>query len=79
MSSQSQPESAISGRPGGPVSELLTSEELASRLHVPTSWVRSRVRSRTPKSERLPHIQLGRYCRFRWPEVSAWLESRVTQ
>jgi hypothetical protein len=59
--------------------ELLDAEQLAARLNVPPSWVRSRSRSRTPREERIPVIRLGRYCRYRWPEVSAWLQARVSR
>jgi hypothetical protein len=59
--------------------ELLDAEQLAVRLNVPPSWVRSRTRARTPKDERIPHVPLGRYIRFSWPEVSAWLSARVSQ
>ena len=68
-----------SGKSGGTVGELLDSAELAARLRLPESWVRSRTRARTPKVERIPHLQLGRYIRFSWPEVSAWLAARVSQ
>jgi hypothetical protein len=66
-------------RPAPPVSELLDADQLAVRLNVPVSWVRSRTRARTPRAERIPHVQLGRYCRFRWPEVESWLQSKVGQ
>jgi predicted DNA-binding transcriptional regulator AlpA len=58
-------------------SSLLTSAQLAERLAVPESWVRARTRGRTPRAERLPHIALGRYVRFQWAEVAAWLSSRT--
>ena len=66
-------------RPAPPVSELLDSEQLAARLKLPKSWVSSRTRARTPKAERIPCIRLGRYVRFNWPEVAAWLQSRISQ
>lgn len=55
--------------------DLLTPEELAARLKVPKSWVfeqtrtRASVRNKTP----LPCIRLGKYLRFSWIQVSAWL------
>jgi excisionase family DNA binding protein len=49
---------------------LLTANEVADRLAVPVSWVRSSTRSGA-----IPHVQLGRYQRYRWPDVEAWLES----
>ena len=48
---------------------LLDAHEVADRLNVPVSWVRESVRS-----EAIPHIRLGRYARFDWPEVEAWLD-----
>jgi excisionase family DNA binding protein len=50
--------------------QLLTAEQVAERLAVPVSWVRSSTRSGA-----IPHVQLGRYQRYRWPEVEAWLET----
>ena len=52
---------------------LLTPSELALRLKVPKSWVyeKTRARSRDP----LPLIRLGKYMRFNWPDVVAWLQS----
>ena len=41
---------------------LLTVQEVASLLHVPTSWVYER--SRRGGSEHLPHVKLGKYLRF---------------
>ncbi len=50
--------------------QLLTAEQVAQRLAVPVSWVRSSTRSGA-----IPHLQLGRYPRYRWPEVEKWLET----
>ena len=58
------------------VIEIITAAELAKRLQVPESWIRSRVRSRTPIAEQLPHIALGRYIRFDWGAVMDWLRTR---
>jgi excisionase family DNA binding protein len=49
---------------------LLTAAEVAERLAVPESWVRSSTRSGA-----MPHVQLGRYQRYRWADVEAWLET----
>jgi len=68
-----------SGKPGEPISELLDSAELAARLRLPESWIRSRCRERTPKAERLPCVRLGRYIRFEWSAVQRWLAARVEQ
>lgn len=51
--------------------ELLTAEEIADRLKLPVSWVRSRTRSRS--LDRLPSIALGRYRRYEWAAVERWL------
>lgn len=63
---------------GFAASELVDSVELAARLRVPESWVRNRTRARTPRSERIPCLRLGRYVRFNWEslELQKWLEKR---
>jgi hypothetical protein len=56
--------------------DILTPKELADRLKVSKSWVfeqtreRAKVRNKKPP---LPCIRLGKYLRFDWNEVSAWL------
>jgi excisionase family DNA binding protein len=57
-------------------SVLLTPEELAVRLAVPPSWVREKTRERARIRDRdpLPVVRLGKYVRFSWPAVQAWLE-----
>jgi excisionase family DNA binding protein len=49
---------------------LLTAAEVADRLNVPESWVRDSTRSGA-----IPHVQLGRYRRYREADVMAWLEA----
>jgi excisionase family DNA binding protein len=45
--------------------QLLTVAEVAALLKVSRSWVYEHTRSRgTPRSERLPHIKVGKYVRF---------------
>ena len=45
--------------------ELLTVEDVATLLKVSKSWVYEHTRSRgIPRSERLPHIKIGKYVRF---------------
>lgn len=58
--------------------ELIDSAELAARWRVPESWIRNRTRSRTPESERIPCIRLGRYVRFDWGSLrlGEWLEKQ---
>jgi excisionase family DNA binding protein len=50
---------------------LLTAAELAERLNVPESWVREQTRTGT-----IPHLALGRYRRYEWEAVVAWLETQ---
>ena len=58
--------------------EIIDSEELAKRWRVPESWIRSHTRERTPKSERIPCVRLGRYVRFEWgsARLLAWLKQK---
>ena len=49
---------------------LLNAEEVAKLLNVPVSWVRESTRSGA-----MPVVELGRYRRYRWEDVEAWLES----
>lgn len=51
---------------------LLTAKEVAERLSLPESWVREATRD-----GRLPHLALGRYRRYRWPEIEAWLDEQA--
>lgn len=48
--------------------KLLTADETAERLGVNTQWVWAQARA-----GRIPHVQLGRYRRFRESAVEAWL------
>jgi excisionase family DNA binding protein len=50
---------------------LLTAEEVAELLSVPESWVRAETRA-----DRIPHLKLGRYRRYEWEAVTAWLEEQ---
>ena len=50
---------------------LLEAQEVAERLAVPISWVRAETRA-----GRLPHVALGRYRRYDWPAIEAWLEGQ---
>jgi hypothetical protein len=65
------------GVPARPVMEpadIITMPELAERLKVSERWVyeKSRRRCQNP----LPVINVGRYLRFHWPTVSAWLHAQ---
>ena len=48
---------------------LLTAPEVAERLNVPVSWVRQATRD-----DLIPHVRLGRYRRYSWAVVEAWLQ-----
>ena len=54
--------------------ELLTVDEVASRLKVPKTWVYERTRLRGP--DHLPFFKLGKYLRFDEGDVRAWLERK---
>jgi predicted DNA-binding transcriptional regulator AlpA len=55
---------------------LLRSPELAAKLAVPVTLVRekTRVRARERDADPLPLVRLGKYVRFDWAEVEAWLK-----
>jgi excisionase family DNA binding protein len=66
--------STIQARPGGrtnDVTRLLTADEVASRLGVQPSWV-----NKAARADRIPHVCVGRYRRFRWLDIEAWLENQ---
>lgn len=54
---------------------LLTAEELAVRLAVHASWIREKTRKRARQRDKdpLPVVRLGKYVRFDWELVAAWL------
>jgi excisionase family DNA binding protein len=52
---------------------LLDATEVAERLNVPVSWVRGLTRSGA-----MPCVELGRYRRYDWSAVEAWLEKWKT-
>ena len=57
--------------------ELLTVEEVAALLKVSKSWVYEHTRSRgMPRSERLPHIKVGKYVRFEIRALRAFIEKK---
>jgi hypothetical protein len=55
---------------------LLTPQQLSERLAVPVSWIREKCRERARErdSDPLPMVVLGKYRRFKWSDVEAWLE-----
>ncbi len=50
---------------------LLSAGEVAALLSVPESWVRQETRA-----DRMPHLTLGRYRRYRRADVLEWLETQ---
>jgi excisionase family DNA binding protein len=52
---------------------LLTADELAERLGMKTEWVWAQARA-----DRIPHVRLGRYRRFRESAVEEWLRELET-
>jgi excisionase family DNA binding protein len=50
---------------------LLTASDVAELLAVPESWVREHTRS-----GRIPHVQLGRYVRYRQAAVVDWVTAQ---
>ena len=65
----------------GEIIEIIDSKELARRLAVPESWIRSRTQQRTAASSRIPHLALGRYRRFLWGsvELDNWIAQQVVR
>jgi hypothetical protein len=65
--------------PGHPLYEFIDSRELATRWHVPESWVREYVRSRA--DDPLPHVNFGKYVRFLWgsPDLEDWVARRIVK
>lgn len=55
---------------------LLTPAQLSERLAVPVSWIRekTRERARIRDTDPLPVVRLGKYVRFSWTAVEAWLK-----
>jgi excisionase family DNA binding protein len=48
---------------------LLDAKQVAKLLNVPETWVREHTRSGA-----IPHLELGRYKRYREDDVLTWLE-----
>ena len=73
--SQKMPDVPLMSCTTGKGAELIDSAELAARWRVPKSWIQNHTRQRTPQSERIPCIRLGRYVRFEWGShrLAEWL------
>jgi excisionase family DNA binding protein len=63
----SQNESAVKTR-------LLTVEQVADLLHVPSSWVYGHTRRRA--QDRIPGFRLGKYWRFIEADILQWVEKQ---
>ncbi len=70
------PSRADAGPPHADLHELLTVDEVAALLKVSRSWVYEHTRSRGSRSERLPHIKVGKYVRFDARAVRAFLDRK---
>ena len=57
---------------------MIDSTELAKRLNVPESWVRSRTNAKRT-SDPIPHLKFGRHVRFPWgsEELRKWVDRQV--
>jgi excisionase family DNA binding protein len=49
------------------MNRLLTAQEVAELLSVPPSWVYAEARA-----GRIPHVRMGRYCRFARESIDEW-------
>ncbi|MCW2997414.1 MAG: DNA-binding protein [Conexibacter sp.] len=59
----------------GPADEdILIAEEVASLLRVKVTWVYAEKRA-----NRIPHMRLGRYCRYRRSTIEHWLIEQEQQ
>ena len=68
---------AIAGADSVDLNELLTVEDVAALLRVSRSWVYEHTRSRTtPRTDRLPHLKIGKYLRFEAAAVRAFLANK---
>jgi excisionase family DNA binding protein len=71
LETETEPRYAKS-RPTLEAEPLLRVQDVAAILKVPASWVYERTRQRGV--ERLPHLKVGKYVRFRLSEVEGYLE-----
>lgn len=55
--------------------DILTPRQLAARLQVTVGWVYEKSRASGDYVNPLPVLRCGRYLRFSWPDVCAWLRA----
>ena len=65
------PKARTSNANGADPDRLLTVDDVAEILQVPRTWVYAQSRDGD-----LPTVRLGRYYRYRRPDVLAWVEGR---
>jgi hypothetical protein len=53
--------------------DLLSIEQVATRLRTDVAWVREKIRRRCPNP--IPVFNLGRHLLFNWREVSEWIRT----
>lgn len=58
--------------------DILTPRELSKRLKLPLSWVYEKTRKGGRYNKPLPVLRCGRYLRFSWVDVCAWLRQNQT-
>jgi excisionase family DNA binding protein len=58
-------------------SYFLTVQEIAAFLKVPVSWVYQRTRQSGDGG--IPHIKLGKYCRFNQDQVMQWIKKNSVE
>lgn len=57
-------------------SDILTAAELAGRLKVKKTFIYEKMR-RAGLPDELPAMRVGKYLRFSWSAVSAWMRTQV--
>jgi Helix-turn-helix domain len=55
-----------------PTPPLLDADQAGELLNVPASWLMAQSRA-----DRVPHVKLGHYTRFRRDELLAWVDGRT--
>jgi len=55
--------------------DIITPAELSKRLQLPLSWIYEKSRANGKHGNALPTLRCGRYLRFSWADVVAWMRS----